>query len=56
MGKSRNLVIISIILTIGIGGASLSWGTFSIAGIGLASVADVLLNAILPGRDEKLVI
>ena len=56
MGKSRNLVIISIILTIGIGGASLSWGTFSIAGIGLASVVGVLLNAILPGREEKLVI
>ncbi len=53
MDKTRNLVIVSIILTIGIGGAVLSWGTFSIAGIGLASVVGVLLNLTLPGREDK---
>jgi len=45
---TRNQVIVSIILTIGIGGASISYGNFSLAGIGLASVAGVLLNLVLP--------
>jgi uracil permease len=45
---TRNQVIVSIILTIGIGGASISYGNFALAGIGLASVAGVLLNLILP--------
>ncbi|HEX5743572.1 MAG TPA: solute carrier family 23 protein [Flavobacteriaceae bacterium] len=45
---TRNQVIVSIILTVGIGGASISYGNFSLAGIGLASLAGVLLNLILP--------
>jgi uracil permease len=45
---TRNQVIVSIILTIGIGGASLSYGNFSLAGIGLASAVGVILNLILP--------
>jgi uracil permease len=53
MNKTRNLVIVSIILTIGIGGAAISWGTFSIAGIGLASVVGVILNQILPNGENK---
>ncbi|WP_372769217.1 uracil-xanthine permease family protein [Lutibacter sp.] len=44
----RNQVIVSIILTIGIGGAQMSYGNFSLAGIGLASVIGVILNLILP--------
>lgn len=45
---TRNQVIVSIILTIGIGGAELGYGNFSLAGIGLASVVGVLLNLVLP--------
>jgi len=45
---TRNQVIVSIILTIGIGGAQLGYGNFSLAGIGLASVVGVLLNLVLP--------
>jgi uracil permease len=45
---TRNQVIVSIILTIGIGGAQISYGNFSLAGIGLASVVGVILNLILP--------
>ncbi len=45
---TRNQVIVSVILTIGIGGAQMSYGNFSLAGIGLASVIGVLLNLILP--------
>lgn len=52
---TRNQIIVSIILTIGIGGAHLSYGNFSLAGIGLASAVGVLLNLILPNfnKDNK---
>jgi uracil permease len=45
---TRNQVIVSIILTVGIGGAQLSYANFSLAGIGLASVVGVILNLALP--------
>jgi uracil permease len=48
MNETRNQVIVSVILTIGIGGAVMSWGNFSLAGIGLASVVGILLNLVLP--------
>lgn len=48
---TRNQIIVSIILTIGIGGAIISYGNFSLSGIGLASVVGVILNLILP--DDK---
>ena len=46
--KTRNQVIVSIILTIGIGGAQISYDNFSLAGIGLASIIGVILNLVLP--------
>jgi uracil permease len=51
---TRNQVIVSVILTIGIGGAQLSYGNFSLAGIGLASVVGVLLNLVLPKSKEAI--
>ncbi|WP_298288357.1 solute carrier family 23 protein [uncultured Lutibacter sp.] len=45
---TRNQVIVSIILTVGIGGAQIGYGNFTLAGIGLASVVGVILNLILP--------
>ena len=48
LGNTRNLVIVSIILILGIGGAEFSIGTFTIGGIGLSAVVGVLLNLILP--------
>jgi uracil permease len=48
--STRNQVIISVILVIGIGGAKFVWGEFSMAGIGLASLVGVLLNLILPKK------
>lgn len=50
MGETRNLVIASLILTLGIGGAELTIGTFSIGGIGLAALVGVILNLILPNK------
>ncbi|HKM94739.1 MAG TPA: solute carrier family 23 protein [Prolixibacteraceae bacterium] len=53
MDNNRNLIIVSIILTVGIGGAAISFGNFSLAGIGLASVVGVFLNLILPEKSKK---
>ncbi len=50
LSKTRNQVIISIVLTVGIGGAQLNFGNFSLAGIGLASIVGVILNLILPDK------
>lgn len=44
----RNQVIVSVVLTAGIGGAVMQWGTFSLAGIGLAAVIGIVLNLLLP--------
>ena len=52
MNKTRNLIIASIILTIGIGGAVISFGKFSLAGIGLASIVGVILNLIIPDKEK----
>lgn len=51
-GSARNVVIISVTLTTGIGGAAIKWGNFSLAGIGLAALVAVVLNLILPERAE----
>ena len=48
MSITRNQVIVAIVLTVGIGKAVLSWGEFTLAGIGLASIVGVVLNLILP--------
>lgn len=50
LGNIRNIVIFSLTLTIGIGGAALNWGDFSLSGIGLAALVGVVLNLILPGE------
>jgi len=52
--KTRNQVIVSIILTVGIGGAEITQGTFSLAGIGLASVVGVVLHLILPNKSRPI--
>jgi uracil permease len=50
--NTRNIVIVSVMLTTGIGGAVLSFGTFSMSGIGLSAIVGVLLNLILPMTKE----
>jgi uracil permease len=49
LSETRNQVIVAVILTVGIGGAVISYENFSMSGIGLASVVGVLLNLVLPG-------
>ena len=51
LSRTRNIIIVSLTLTVGIGGAVLTWGDFSLSGIGLAALVGVLLNLILPKDD-----
>lgn len=48
-GHTRNIIIASLMLTTGVGGAELVAGTFSLSGIGLAAIVGVILNLALPG-------
>ena len=48
LGNTRNLVIVSLILTTGIGGAEMCIGNIKIGGIGLAALVGVILNLIIP--------
>ena len=51
--RPRNLIIISMILVLGIGGMEIPIGNFALGGIGLAGVVGVLLNLVLPrGKEE----
>lgn len=48
----RNLIISSVILVIGIGGAAIHVGDlFSLEGMALASIIGVVLNQVLPGKE-----
>jgi uracil permease len=46
--QTRNLIIVSLILVVGIGGMRFSMGDFSLGGIGLAAIVGILLNLLLP--------
>lgn len=48
LGNTRNLVIASLILTTGIGGAEMTVGSITIGGIGLAALVGVFLNLVIP--------
>ncbi len=54
LNETRNIIIVSVVLTLGIGGAILPMGTFSLSGIGLSALAGVILNLVIPAtRHEK---
>lgn len=53
LDQTRNIIIVSVTLTMGIGGAVLSFGTFSISGIGLSAMIGVLLNLLLPRKTSS---
>ncbi|NKB63872.1 MAG: uracil permease [Gammaproteobacteria bacterium] len=50
--QPRNLIIVSLILVFGIGGMSIPIGSFSLSGIGLAAIAGIILNLVLPQNKE----
>jgi len=46
--EPRNLSIVALILVFGIGGMAFNISDFTLKGIGLAGIAGVILNLILP--------
>lgn len=53
-GNQRNLVITSVVLVIGIGGATIQFTeTFAVEGMALAAIVGVVLNLVLPGKSEE---
>lgn len=53
LGEPRNMIIVSLTLTFGIGGAVLQLGSFSMTGIGLAAVLGLVLNLVLPKERKQ---
>jgi uracil permease len=54
LGNKRNLIISSVILVIGVGGAFVKVSDeVSLSGMALAAIVGVVLNLVLPGREES---
>ncbi|MGO4887851.1 solute carrier family 23 protein [Anaerobacillus sp. MEB173] len=54
LGSKRNLIISSVILVVGVGGAFIQVSEdVQIAGMALATIVGIILNLILPGRDTN---
>jgi uracil permease len=52
-GNKRNLIISSVILVLGIGGAKLQLGTIVLEGMALAAIVGIVLNLVLPTGLEE---
>jgi len=48
--EARNMTIVALILVCGIGGMVLSFGKFTLGGIGMAGILGVILNLVLPQK------
>jgi len=46
--QPKNLVIVSSVLTVGVGGMEMKLGSFSFAGVGLCALLAILLSLLLP--------
>jgi len=53
LDETRNTIIVGVTLTLGIGGAILPIGSFSLSGIGLAALAGVILNLVIPKTKQQ---
>ena len=51
--EKRNLIIASVILVIGIGGAYFQFGSLTLSGMSLATVVGIVLNLILPKKAQS---
>lgn len=47
LDDNKNLIVVSVILTIGIGGLAVTFGTFNLAGVALSMILGVILNLVL---------
>jgi len=50
LDNTKNMVIVAIMLTIGVGGAIITYGSFSLYGVGLAAIVGIILNLVLPNN------
>ena len=48
----RNLLIAAVILVLGLGGATITFGNISIYGMALAAIVGIILNKLLPGAQK----
>lgn len=48
--KPKNLVIVSSVLTVGVGGMVVKFGSMAFAGVGLCALLAIFLNAVLPNE------
>lgn len=55
MGEARNLCIVSVVMTFGIGGMLINVGEFSLKGISLCAIAAIIMNLLLPKEAAKKV-
>lgn len=53
MGEARNLCIVSVVMTFGIGGMLINVGEFSLKGISLCAIAAIAMNLLLPKEATK---
>ena len=51
-GDKRNLIIASIVLGLGLGGAQVQIGVVNLQGMALAAVSGIVLNLLLPGESR----
>ncbi|KPN71231.1 uracil-xanthine permease family protein [Neisseria sp. 83E34] len=49
--RPKNLVIVSTVLTTGVGGMLVKFGSISFAGVGLCAILAIILNLILPEKN-----
>jgi len=53
---SRNLILSSVVLVIGIGNLSLTFGTYQIPAMALATLVGIVLNLVLPKESKGLAV
>lgn len=53
MSEARNLCIVSVVMTFGIGGMLINVGEFSLKGISLCAIAAIIMNLLLPKEAAK---
>ena len=50
----KNLVIASSVLTVGVGGMVVKFGSMAFAGVGLCALLAIFLNMVLPGEKARV--
>ena len=53
LDDNKNLIIVSVILTVGIGGLTITFGTFNLAGVALSMLLGVTLNLMLKTKKSE---